>query len=552
MADKSSYLRFLPPVLWQAEPDAPGFSLGAALRIFEKILTGIDDGVPIRHLGPDGTPVEHEAVGEVIGRLHRLFDPWTTPAEFLPWLASWVSLEFPAVWDEYQRRKVTAEIVGIYRQRGLKRGLYQYLDLYAISDKRPRVAIDEGSRVLVCTPVPGRFASIDTLIGNGPVARRDNSLVHGGVTRPTCIARAPNGTLYLGDAGTPAYWRTEVDEAVWAIAPPGRHEFAGAPPLPRPVGPTPWSALNPGAPVFPKAVAADRLTPWSLYVLDNVAFAGQAALYRLPSATGFAPVTAVASKAQLGLINPVAMAFDNNGHLLILDRGNLGNPPRVVDLNLATLIPTPHLLTQAIAPFSLTVLAGGPGGGDLVIGDGGDQTAPTPASLLHVSRAAPLWVESLLLGAVPAAANPLVAPTAVVEFKPGLLIVLDAGLKPLTPDPLDPYTREIAEPAALYWVDTTQVPPRITRASEPQGMVAPSGMVSDGRQLFICDGGEPQVSPLEPRVWRALDHEFAAIVHFSKQRPATPLERRRIVGNIRDIVDRNKPAHTLWTVISSV
>ena len=57
MADKSSYLRFLPPVLWQSEPDAPGFSLGAALRIFEKMLTGIDDDVPIRHPAPDGTPV---------------------------------------------------------------------------------------------------------------------------------------------------------------------------------------------------------------------------------------------------------------------------------------------------------------------------------------------------------------------------------------------------------------------------------------------------------------------------------------------------------------
>jgi hypothetical protein len=77
-------------------------------------------------------------------------------------------------------------------------------------------------------------------------------------------------------------------------------------------------------------------------------------------------------------------------------------------------------------------------------------------------------------------------------------------------------------------------------------------MVFDGSNVFISDPGEPEVAPLEPRVWRALDHEFAAVVHFSKQRPATPPERRRIVGNIRDIVERGKPAHTLWTVISSV
>lgn len=551
MVDKSSYLRFLPPVLWQAEPDAPGFSLGAALRIFEKVLTGIDDGVPIRHPALNGTPVEHDPIGAVIDRLHRLFNPWTTPAEFLPWLASWVSLEFPAVWDEYQRRKITSEIVGIYRRRGLKRGLDDYLDLHALSDKRPRVAIDEGGRVLMCTPVPGRIATVDVLVGHGPVARAAKSLVHGGLIRPSCIARAPNGMLYLGDAGTPTYWRTNVDKAVWAVTPTGRYEFAGMPSLPRPIGPAPWIASNPAAPVFPKALAIDRLAPWNLYVLDNVTLAAQIALYRLPS-PGFAPVTALATKAQLGLINPMAMVVDGNGHLLILDRGNQTNAPRVVDVQITPLVATAHVLTQVTAPFSITVLAAGAGGGDLVIGDGGNQAAPTPANLVHVNRAAPVWVESPLLSSVPASANPLVAPTGVIEYRSGLLLVLDAGLKPLAPDPVDPFTREIAEPAVLYWVDTTQVPPVITPASERQGMVQPCGMVFDGKNVFICDAGEPEVAPQEPRVWRALDHEFAAVVHFSKQRPATALERRRIIGNIRDIIDRHKPAHTLWTVVSSV
>jgi len=49
MAELSSYLRHLPPVLWQDEPAPPGFSLGTALRIFEKVLTGIDDDVDVRH-----------------------------------------------------------------------------------------------------------------------------------------------------------------------------------------------------------------------------------------------------------------------------------------------------------------------------------------------------------------------------------------------------------------------------------------------------------------------------------------------------------------------
>ena len=43
----------------------------------------------------------------------------------------------------------------------------------------------------------------------------------------------------------------------------------------------------------------------------------------------------------------------------------------------------------------------------------------------------------------------------------------------------------------------------------------------------------------------------AVVVHFSKQRPTTAPERRKIIGNIREIVDRNKPAHMMWAVVSA-
>ena len=44
----SSYLKYLPAVL-SSPPAAPGFSLGSMLCVFEKILTGIDDGVVTTH-----------------------------------------------------------------------------------------------------------------------------------------------------------------------------------------------------------------------------------------------------------------------------------------------------------------------------------------------------------------------------------------------------------------------------------------------------------------------------------------------------------------------
>jgi len=142
LANKSSYLTFLPPGLW--EKDQREFSLGAMLRIFEKILSGIADNEVLTHGNHD-----HDSIEEVIKRLHQLFNPWTAPAEqqdasrssFLDWLASWLGLEFSPLWDEYARRKITTQIAQIYLRRGLKIGLEKYLELYTVAATRPRIAI---------------------------------------------------------------------------------------------------------------------------------------------------------------------------------------------------------------------------------------------------------------------------------------------------------------------------------------------------------------------------------------------------------------------------
>jgi len=547
MASKSSYLRFLPPVLWQEEPAAPEFSLGTSLRIFEKLLSGIDDGVVVQSTAPDGKVRQYDGIEPVIASLFRLFSPWTTPPEFLPWLASWVSLEFPEIWDEYQRRKVTSESVQIYRKHGLKRGLDEYFDLYTVAEKRPRVAVDDGGRILFAEPVINRFATITPLISHGPTARKDKTLALNGAVQPWCIARAPDGALITGGPGTPAYWPTIVDEAVWSMPPPGRYTMSGTPPKPGPIGPQPWIAANPGAPVFPIAVAIDAQSPWGVYVLDDVTNALQTALYRLPSPT-FSPVAQLATKNQLTVSTPIAMAFDPaNGHLLILDRAG-GPGPRVLDVDVTVGPPptvTAHVLTQVVEPLSIAVLADG----NLIIGDGREQNLPTAGDLIHVNRANPIaWVESRLLGALAAGANPLVSPTAVVQTSPTRLLVLDTGVKPIIPALANPFDAEIAEPAALYWVDSA--PTVVTRASETKSLVYPRGMVYDGTSVFICDPGQPQAAGLQPRVFRAMAHEFGVVVHFSKQRPTTVDDRRKILGNIRDILAEGKPAQTVVAVVS--
>lgn len=536
----SSYLRFLPPVLWQDEPDS-GFALGAALRVFEKLLSGIDDGVPILHTGADGQVREYAALAPLIAGLHRLYDPLRAPAAFLPWLATWVGLAPPAYWDDYQRRRAIADAAPSHSLRGVQDGLERALSAHAVSAARPRIAIDDGARLLSCTPRPGCYAPFIPLVSQGPVIRRDNTLVHGGLMRPTCIARAPDGTLYLGDAGTPTYWPADVDEAVWAVTPAGRYLGGGAPPLPQPLGPATWSASSAGAPILPRALAIDRAAPWNLYVLDAVTNGAQTALYRLPS-PGFGSTTELATRDQLGLVSPVAMACDALGRLLILDAGGGGKPPAVVEVQPAPWTVTPHPLSQVLQPFSLAVLANG----DLVVGDGTAQTAPTPAQLVRINRSGPAWSEQPLLAGSP----PLVAPVAVLEFRPGLLLVLDAGLKPLKGVLGDAYTREIAEPAALYWADLGSSPPTLTRASQLHGLVQPTGMVSDGQSVFISDTGESAPGST-PRVPRAVPHEFGAAVHFSKQRLPSALERRRILGDISDAINFNKPAHTYWTMMST-
>ena len=106
----SSYLGYL-PAIFQQEP-----FLGRFLLAFETVLSGAD--------------AEHPGLEAKIGRLADYLDPMTTEAEFLPWLAGWVTLSLRADWDEATRRSFIQQIVPLYRLRGTKAGLERMLELY--------------------------------------------------------------------------------------------------------------------------------------------------------------------------------------------------------------------------------------------------------------------------------------------------------------------------------------------------------------------------------------------------------------------------------------
>lgn len=548
MGQPSSYLRYLPPVLWQDEPAPPAFSLGAALRIFEKVLTGIDDGVTVDH--GDHT---HPAITDLIARQYQLFDPWRTPAEFLPWLASWVGLEFPTLqgqplWDEYQRRKATAEIAGIDRLRGLRTGLNQYLALFAVGQARPRITLDDGRRLLVTTPVPNRPAPLAALVTQGPVLAGGlpaGPVVTEGLIRPWCVTPAPDGSLFVGDIGVPGSVALPLKSRVWRIRANGGYDLTGTPPRPQPLAPDTLPLTQ------VVALAVRPGPPETLYILDR-----SGKLFALPAPYTGVPAALVTSLAVGNTrIWPVAMAVDTNGDLLVLDQGDgpgTGNPPKVITVKPNPLTVTRTSLANVLEPLSLIVQPDG----KLIIGDGRSQepAAPSdlPGNLVQVDRSAANWVETTLLPT----ANPLVAPTGLARSG-NRLYVLDAGLKPFAPPNIDPFVLSVAEPGAVYTVDLGASPPAVSVATEPGDLVFPTGLAASGGRLIICDPGQPEVAGLIP-VWsRLLPCRFDVVIHFVHARlPDDQDERaivqRQVVGNVRAIVERQKPAHSLWNLVTAI
>ncbi|MER7047643.1 phage tail protein I [Streptomyces jumonjinensis] len=65
----------------------------------------------------------------VLDNLPAYFDPSLTPADFLPWLGSWVGADADPAWPDELRRAVVARAVELHRWRGTRRGLAEHLRL---------------------------------------------------------------------------------------------------------------------------------------------------------------------------------------------------------------------------------------------------------------------------------------------------------------------------------------------------------------------------------------------------------------------------------------
>jgi phage tail-like protein len=138
---KKSYSDLLPVIVSETKSDF----IKRIIKVFEKILKGIDDGVTI-----DGKAIK--SISKTINTISQCFYPLPeqttagipatgegtpglpsgngTPGEFLEWLSSWVGLVFKEDWKEDKKRKVLANIIPIYRMRGTKTGLEVFLNFY--------------------------------------------------------------------------------------------------------------------------------------------------------------------------------------------------------------------------------------------------------------------------------------------------------------------------------------------------------------------------------------------------------------------------------------
>jgi len=106
--------------------------MGQFLLIFESILK----------------PIEN-----TVDNLALYFDPLLVPESLLPWLASWVDLALDPTWPMERRRELVKSAAELYRWRGTRRGLSEYLRIYT------------GSVPDISEYVPGMSLAPETRLG---------------------------------------------------------------------------------------------------------------------------------------------------------------------------------------------------------------------------------------------------------------------------------------------------------------------------------------------------------------------------------------------------
>ncbi|MCI0440553.1 MAG: phage tail protein I [Chloroflexi bacterium] len=118
-AQRSAYLKYLPGIYSESD------FMGRFLMIFESVMR----------------PIE-----AMVDNIAYYFDPDTAPEELLPWLASWVNLVLDESWPIERRRRLVKSAVQLFQWRGTRRGLREYLRVYA--GVEPKIVEESGGTPL--------------------------------------------------------------------------------------------------------------------------------------------------------------------------------------------------------------------------------------------------------------------------------------------------------------------------------------------------------------------------------------------------------------------
>jgi phage tail-like protein len=142
---QAGLLQYL-PALYTQTPPGPlrRFAPYEEPLFFERFLRGFEDA--------------REPLNALLSTLYRYFDADSAPADFLPWLATWVALDLDNNWPQLKRRRLIKEAICLYRWRGTRRGLTHYLEIYT----GVKAEIND-------QPFSGMRLGPDTLLGQGTI-----------------------------------------------------------------------------------------------------------------------------------------------------------------------------------------------------------------------------------------------------------------------------------------------------------------------------------------------------------------------------------------------
>jgi phage tail-like protein len=168
----SEYLQYLPRVFKEGTGTEADF-LGQYLKIFEALLSAREDA---RIKDQEDNDVKVTGLEELISIFENHLDAALTPVEqvtftsgrqvldsrFLTYLARWVALVFDQNWELDQKRAWLQKIVPLYKKRGTKSGLVEYLNTFV--GRQVQVEEPPGGFVIAENSTVG----IDTFIAGAP------------------------------------------------------------------------------------------------------------------------------------------------------------------------------------------------------------------------------------------------------------------------------------------------------------------------------------------------------------------------------------------------